>query len=568
MKKFALILALVLSLILVLPASAASVYQMGDVIEDFSVTTPDGQVITLSDLLKTHKAVLINFWFINCGWCDYEFPFLQQAYEEIGDEVAVLALTPYDKSEDIAAYQAEKGLTFPMAEDTANLSSLFGCTGYPTTVMIDRYGVYCFFESGAMPSASAFLRLMKPFAADDYTESLVNFVIPVAQPESPMPASDEIAAALNVTGNIIYAAVDNTWPWYLSEDGYAYSSNSGEHSTSAVLSATVQANAGDVLAFDYRVSSLENDDYFVFYLGETPVKVFSGEKGWQTYAFAFPENGTHTVNFSFMKNSVYAGGEDLACIDNLRVLSGGEAASALNNNPAWPQVLEGTDVAFDIFNEGTRRVVIDDPSGTLDSYYPGAQFYLAPGDEVSLRVRIGKMIDPEAAIIYAFYDASHQTLHTLETDDQGYLVTLPADSIATTGYAWSGVLIYPYFNNYSTTVPLFYFASEEDLDYFCANSIAAGVTAAWQYADEKAAYTLMFTDQHGAPVANVIANICDESTCLPMVSDENGVIAFENVPYPYDIHVIRVPEGYAFDLSQGFTAPEAGGEMQFTLTKN
>jgi len=55
---------------------------------------------------------------------------------------------------------------------------------------------------------------------------------------------------------------------------------------------------------------------------------------------------------------------------------------------------------------------------------------------------------------------------------------------------------------------------------------------------------------------------------MPMVSDENGLIQFENAPYPYDIHVIRVPEGYAFDLSQAFTAPEAGGEMQFTLTKN
>ena len=42
---------------------------------------------------------------------------------------------------------------------------------------------------------------------------------------------------------------------------------------------------------------------------------------------------------------------------------------------------------------------------------------------------------------------------------------------------------------------------------------------------------------------------------------------FENVPYPYDIHELRVPEGYAFDKTQDFTAPANGGEMEFILTK-
>lgn len=568
MKKIALILVLLLSLLCVLPAGASSVYQPGDTIEDFSVTTPAGQVITLSALLEEHKAVLINFWFINCTWCDYEFPFLQEAYEKMGDDVAVLALTPYDSNDAIAAYQQEKGLTFPMAMDTANLSARFGCSGYPTTVMIDRYGVYCFFESGAMPSTNTVLRLMQPFAAEDYTQSLVNFEIPAAQPAAAMPPSEDLAAALNTAGDVTYAAVSNTWPWYLHADGYAYSANSGEDSTAAVLSATVQAQAGDVLAFDYRVSSMENDDYFVFYVNGTPVKIFSGEKDWQTYAFTFAESGAHTVQFAYMKNSIYSSGEDAACIDNLRVLSGDEAKAALSLNPVWPQTLEGAQIAFDVLNDGARQVLLNDPSGTLNSYYPGAVFYIAPGEELSLRVRIGQMIDPEAAIIYSFYDGGHQTLHTLEADDQGFLAQLPTDSLSTTGYAWSGLLIYPYFNDYETFVPLFYFASEEDLNHFCQYNIAENVTATWQYVNEKAAYTLTFTDQHGAPVANVIANICDETSCLPLSSDENGVITFENAPYPYDIHIIRVPEGYTFDTTQAFTAPETGGEMQFTLTKN
>ena len=565
MKKSTLILALILALVCILPASAAA-YSIGDEIADFSVTTPQGEVITLSGLLENHKAVLINFWFINCSWCDYEFPFLQQAYEEMGDEVAVLALTPYDASEDIAAYQQEKGLTFPMAEDTANLSTLFGCTGFPTTVMIDRYGVYCFSESGAMPSKNSFLRLMQPFAAEDYTQSLVDFVIPAAQPAQAMPAPDKMAAALNEPGtDIVYSAVEGSWPWILQEDSYAFSSNSGEDGTTAALAAAVTASAGDVLAFDYRIDSKENDDYLALYLDDTPVKVFSGSKDWQTYAIELPE-GEHTAVFAYLKNSMFSAGEDIACIDNVRVLRGEEAQAALASSP-WPQVLEGAGIAFDILNDGARRVVIDDSSGVLDAYYPGALFYLAPGEELSLRVRVGKLIDPEAAILYSMDDGDYQTLHTLETDDQGYLAALPTQSLATTGYAWSGLLIYPYFNDYETMLPLFYFASEEDLTHFCQYNIAQNVTATWRYADEKAAYTLRFCDQNGAPVAGVIANICDESTCLPVASDENGVVSFENVPYPYDIHILRVPEGYAFDTTQSFTAPVNGGEMKFILTK-
>lgn len=568
MKKIALILSLMLALLLCLPAHAAT-YQLGDTIEDFSVTTPDGQVITLSGLLADHKAVLLNFWFVNCTWCDFEFPFLQEAYAQMGDDIAVLALSPYDSNDAIAAYQQEMGLTFPMAMDTANLSTMFGCTGFPTSVMIDRYGVYCFFESGAIPSTSTFLRLMKPFAAEDYTQSLVGFEIPAAQPAAAMPPAEEMAAALNAPGTAVtYAAVDSAWPWYLHADGYAYPANSGEDSTSAVLLATLQANAGDVLAFDYQISSAENDDYLALYVDRVPVKVFSGEKAGQTYAFSFTESGEHTVQFAYMKNSMFSGGEDTARIDNIRLLSGAVAEAALALNRLWPQTLDGTEIAFDVLNDGARQVLLDDPSGTLNSYYPGAVFYITPGEELNLRVRIGQMIDPEAAIIYSFYDGGYQTLHTLETDEQGFLAQLPSDSLSTTGYAWSGLLIYPYFNDYETILPLFYFASEEDLNHFCQYNIAENTTATWQYVNETAAYTLTFTDQHGAPVANVIANICDETSCMPLTSDENGVIAFENAPYPYDIHVIRVPDGYAFDLTQSFTAPETGGEMQFTLTKN
>ena len=567
MKKISLILICILTLLFCLPAQAQGAYQPGDTIADFTVTTPQGEKISLSGLLESHKAVLINFWFINCGWCEYEFPYLQQAYEALGEDVAVLALTPYDANADIAAYQQKMGLTFPMAQDSANLSALFGCTGYPTTVMIDRYGVYCFRQSGAFPAANAFTRLMKPFAAADYSTSLILHEIPAAQPSATMPAPEMMAAALGENG-FTYAAVENTWPWLLSEDGFAYASNSGEDGTTAALQANFSVKAGNVLAFDYRITSYENDDYLTLYLDGTPVKVFSGEKGWQSYALSFSEDGAHSAVFAYMKSNMYSAANEIACIDNVRILSGDAAQAALSLNPAWPQTLSGTDIAFEPLSAGSRRVVIDDPSGTLDAYYPGAVHYITPGDALSLRIRIGNLIDPETAIAYFMTDGDYQTLSTLEIDEEGYLVSLPVDSIKTSGYAWSALLVYPYFNDYETKLAMFFYASEEDLDHFCAYNISQNVSATWQYADDKAAYTLRFVDQNGAPIAGVIANICDETTCSPMFSDESGVIFFENTPYPYDIHVIRAPAGYAFDASQSFTAPANGGEMTIILPKN
>ena len=43
-------------------------YQMGDKIQDFTVTTFDGKTVTLSEVLKEKDMVLINIW---ATWCGY-----------------------------------------------------------------------------------------------------------------------------------------------------------------------------------------------------------------------------------------------------------------------------------------------------------------------------------------------------------------------------------------------------------------------------------------------------------------------------------------------------------------
>ena len=71
-------------------------FKRGDVFADMSVTTPDGITYKISELLKEKKAVVINFWYLNCGPCKMEFPYMQEAYEKYKDDIEILAVNPYD----------------------------------------------------------------------------------------------------------------------------------------------------------------------------------------------------------------------------------------------------------------------------------------------------------------------------------------------------------------------------------------------------------------------------------------------------------------------------------------
>ena len=86
---------------------------------DFTVTTVDGEELTLSEILKEKQAVVLNFWYTGCGPCKNEFPLLQAAYEAYSDKIEVITMNPTDISQDtvegIKASRDENGLTMPMA---------------------------------------------------------------------------------------------------------------------------------------------------------------------------------------------------------------------------------------------------------------------------------------------------------------------------------------------------------------------------------------------------------------------------------------------------------------------
>ena len=72
---------------------------LGDVMYDFTVTTPDGTAVTLSEMLAEKKMVLLNFWYTSCSWCVTEFPYMEEAYQQYKDKVGIVAVDPMNETD-------------------------------------------------------------------------------------------------------------------------------------------------------------------------------------------------------------------------------------------------------------------------------------------------------------------------------------------------------------------------------------------------------------------------------------------------------------------------------------
>lgn len=576
MKHIRSLLILTLALCLLASCAAASDgapgYDFGDKVADFTITTTDGETLTLSGLLAEKKAVMLNFFFIACGPCRMEFPYMEQAWQDYREDVAVIAISPYDSAADIAAYKQELGLTFPMAADTAGLTELFVSEGFPTTVMIDRNGVYCYYECGSMPSAYNFRALFKAFTSADYDAPLLDFQIPAPAPDQPMPASEEIAATLGSTG-IAYTGESGQWPWLL-KDGTLITGNQDAGASEAILHMDFTAQPGDALVFEYRVSAATGYDTLTLEQNGQLVKQFSADAGWQTYAWAIPASGAQRATFRFTKAYPMPAGENAAMLRRVTLLTGEEASAALAANPAYPAPLEGNATALTV--EGAQAIDVDDPYGLVAQIVGmPVRCYIADGDAASLAVRIGPAVDPDAAFVYDALQGGITMLTQGEIAGDSFRFPAALNSITTDGTPFSVYILYPSFTATSEELEaVLLFADEANANFLLRTYIQQATGGAlegldWRYATPaEAAYRLVFVDETGAPLPGVIANVCDDAACMPVVADGEGVATFTMTGKVYDVHVIAAPEGIVFDPDQGYQTDAAGGELVIMLQRN
>lgn len=453
---------------------------------DFTVTTFDGKTVTLSEVLKEKDMVLINIWASWCGPCAAEFPFLEEAYEQYKDRVEVIAVSCESEDTDdvLAAYAAEKGMTFPVAQDTAGLANAFDVHSIPTSIVVDRFGTICFIEAGSQSDVSAFTCLFDLFVGDDYTESIMQYGTPRVKPNVEPSSEADLAAALNVEGgSLVFTndADEYAWPMVVGEqDGRSVTTSSNHlvNRSEAVVNATVNAKAGDAVAITFKVSSDAAFDLMQIRVNGETVKCFGGEHDWMTYAYAFDADGEYTVSIAYTKDEQGESGEDLLWIDSVALLSGDDAAAALEANPAY---LVGDTTALTVSNPDAKEIVFSDPSQLPED----TTFYIVPGDTADFLLTLAADVDPEATFVYCYFDGNQACVLDY-AGEGGYAFSSGIDSMETTGYSYADVFVYNSLDPDNALAHIMYFASEENVNEVVASYLSdesGNALVSWQYAD-------------------------------------------------------------------------------------
>ncbi len=176
--------------------------------------------------------------------------------------------------------------------------------------------------------------------------------VPIAIPVRPAPKteleSDTLSDALNAAGQSNTFVSTGSYPWMVDSTTYdgrtaAQSGNYNVSSSTSSFSTTVTLSAGDIVSFEYCVSSESNYDKFEFSVNDSVVLTKSGLVSWNSYSYQATADGEYTFLWSYTKDGSVNGNSDACWVDNVYI---GAPLSATGI-----EVLEHLDISMN--NTGT-----------------------------------------------------------------------------------------------------------------------------------------------------------------------------------------------------------------------
>ena len=110
---------------------------------DFQVTNIDGNQHHLYSILADSNYVLIDFFFVDCSYCQYYAPHVNQSYTDFGcnnHNVFVIGIDYNDDSAAVRQFQQDYNLDYPLVSGLDgggdSVISSYGIQAYPTVMII------------------------------------------------------------------------------------------------------------------------------------------------------------------------------------------------------------------------------------------------------------------------------------------------------------------------------------------------------------------------------------------------------------------------------------------------
>jgi cytochrome c biogenesis protein CcmG, thiol:disulfide interchange protein DsbE len=117
--------------------------QKGFLAPDFTLETPEGDTITLSDYRG--KPVLVLLWTSWCTICKATMPGLEpvyQAYAPLGFELLAVDMTAQDKLSDAISYFEGQNYSYPMLIDqNGTVARDYQMNALPTSILVGPDGI-------------------------------------------------------------------------------------------------------------------------------------------------------------------------------------------------------------------------------------------------------------------------------------------------------------------------------------------------------------------------------------------------------------------------------------------
>lgn len=540
-------------------------YKLGDAILDFTVTGPDGKEYTLSDLFEDKKAVVLTFFCNSCENCPAQFPFLQEAYLEYADSIAVLAMNPKDGDDAaVAALQKKLGLTFPMVKCGSEWEMIMGITTYPTTVVIDRFGNICLIHNGAILDAKTFRDVFAWFSAEEYEQKLITDIteVLVEEPKGTEDNPEEIGGqnSFEVTvgpGQVVYYDLYKTFNKYLqikSPNAYVIYNGTTYYPKNGVVSLMVSSpdsftpakiaigNSGtQEETFTVYLSSLAGsfDNPYTLTLGEFDVHVNAGNEQGVYYVYTPTEDGHLTLKCLSATSGVKYG-----------YFLFNTVTSAMRNLESDSVIGEDGVATVSVAAKAGQKIQVcisTLPDGT--NAYPSCDFrFLATfaAGEVEDQLKENKL-DYTVTVKDDLGNPvpNVSILVNVENDKVGF--TTESDGVARIALApgsYTGQIYVP--DGYTAEVTEFTLTEE-------APAVTLTLTTI-----KKADYTVQVLSPEGTAVSGVLVKIGDGQW---LTTDENGTVSSNLDIAEYTV-TLMIPAGYSGETTHTF--PE--GETALTVT--